>query len=92
MVGPRAFRSYLKNGFLSYRADSGRVYQIFPGHASVKVWHMGSHIESLCVIFQDRGLPPTDCVIMRLLMLEHDEEGFRKMANVFNRRPIEVAA
>jgi hypothetical protein len=82
MVGDKVFRDYVKNGFLSYRAASGKVYQIFPGHRHMPVWKNGQQIEQLCVVFQDHKLPPTDAVVMRLLMLEHDEEGFRKMANV----------
>lgn len=80
MIGPQAFRRYLKRGFFSYKAVSGDVYQIGPGHTTVKVWRNGEPVEQLCAVFQDRDLPPTDSAIMRLLMLENDEAGFRAVA------------
>lgn len=87
MVGEQAFRGYIRNGFISYRAKSGKIYQIFPGWGHSKVWKDGQPIEQLCVIFQDGNLPPTDSIIMRLLMLEHDEEGFRQMSNISGFNP-----
>ena len=84
MIGESAFRGYLKNGFLTYRAASGLTYQIFPGHRMVCVWDKGKPIEKLCLVFQDGDIPQTDAVIMRLLMLESNEEEFRRLANVFS--------
>lgn len=80
MIGPGAFRAYLKNGFVSYKADSGRIYQIYPGMDMCRVWKNGEPVEKLCLIFQDPGLPPTDAVIMRLLMLDNNEQEFCRMA------------
>lgn len=80
MIGESAFRSYLKNGFLTYRAESGLTYQIFPGYGMSHVWNNGEPVEKLCLVFQDRDIPPTDSVIMRLLMLEHNEEEFKRLA------------
>lgn len=87
IAGPEAFRSYLKNGFLSYRARSGKVYQIFPGIDVTKVWDKGEPVEKLCVVFARNELPPTDSVIMRLLMLENSEEEFRSIAVVSSFTP-----
>lgn len=93
MIGEAAFRGYMKNGFISYRGASGLAYQIFPGHRAVKVWNQGAVIETICLVFQDPSLPDTDAVIMRLLMLENNEEEFRRLAHVQRRhdRPIQVA-
>ncbi len=82
VIGFAAFRGYLRKGFVSYRGKSGKIYQIFPGYGETQVWQNGQPVERLCLIFKNSSLPPTDSVIMRLLMLENDEEGFRKLANV----------
>jgi len=85
LIGPDRFRRYLKNGFASIRGKSGRIYQIFPGHKMTKVWEKGQHIEDLCVVMVDSSLPPSDSVIMRMLMILDSEEAFRQVANVFPR-------
>ena len=87
MIGFTAFKGYVKRGFVSYRAKSGRVYQVFPGMHMTHVWQHGQPLEKLCLVFQSRDMPPTDWVIMRLLMLENDEQGFRQMANSFSFSP-----
>lgn len=84
MVGERAFRNYIRNGFISYRGKSGKVYQIYPGSQMTKVWQDGRPLKTLCVVFQDKDIPPTDWVIMRMLMLEHDEQAFWALANKFD--------
>lgn len=93
MVGVKAFRNYIRNGFISYRSKSGKVYQIYPGSQMTKVWQNGQPLKTLCVVFKDYSLPPTDWVIMRLLMLEHDEAAFWALANKFEfSRPVRAAA
>lgn len=87
MVGTKAFHNYLKNGFITYQAKSDLIYQIAPGHGYTHVWDKGKPVESLCLVFQDRALPPTDAVIMRLLMIENNEEEFRKLAVQSNFSP-----
>jgi len=83
LIGEVQFKRYLKNGFITVNGDSGRVYQIFPGHGMTKVWHKGTLIEKLCVVYCDSSLPPTDSIIMRMLWILDSEEEFRKQANVF---------
>lgn len=88
LVGFRRFARYIRDGFLAHQGKSGKVYQIFPGYTHMKVWVKGRHVESLCLYIKDGDVPPTDDVVMRLLMLEHSEEGFRRQANVWpNRNP-----
>ncbi len=87
LVGDTAFRSYLKNGFLSYRGKSGRTYQIFPGEGMTNVWRDGTPVDKLCVIFNGGRCPPTDSVVMRLLLLESSESEFWRMANKFGLEP-----
>jgi len=69
LIGDQRFRRYLKHGFISIRGKSGRVYQVFPGHKMTKVWENGKHIEDLCVMLVYSSLPPSDSVIMRMLMI-----------------------
>lgn len=96
-IGPMRFRKYLRDGFVSYKGKSGKLYQIFPSNQMTKVWEYGELIESLCVCLEDqmsggRHIPPTDAIIMRMLMLEHSEELFRSKCNVFSRRQVRAAA
>lgn len=76
-VGNDRFRRYLRDGFIVFCAKSGRDYQLFPGYGITQVWEKGEIIERLCLVMQDSKLPPTDSVVMRILLLEHDEEDFR---------------
>jgi hypothetical protein len=92
LIGAERFRRYLKNGFVSIRGRSGKIYQIFPGHKHTKVWLNGTHIEDQCVILVDHSLPPSDSVIMRMLMILDSEEEFRQVANVTRRNPLPIVA
>lgn len=86
MIGDEAFLKFLKKGFVSVRAKSGRIYQVFPGHASTVVWENGKPIKSICVYLQG-GFAPTDEVIMRYILITTDEEDFWKRGNVWNAYP-----
>lgn len=79
VVGEDQFRNFLKHGFVSLRAKSGRIYQIFPGYKFTNVYEAGKMVEKLCVVL-DGNFPPTDSVIVRYLMLLNDEGRFIKTA------------
>jgi hypothetical protein len=80
VVGDRKYYKFLSHGFVSVRASSGKVYQIYPGHGITKVYKDGQKVERLCVVlFGD--FPPTDSLIMRFLLILNDEEHFRGLAN-----------
>ena len=83
VLGDDQFRRFLKNGFITVRALSGKIYQIYPGHGMTMVWQNGKPIEKLCVVLSG-NFPPTDSMIMRYLMILNDEDDFRSRANVFN--------
>jgi archaellum component FlaF (FlaF/FlaG flagellin family) len=92
MLGQDKFRAFLKNGFMSARAKSGKVYQIFPGHGITCVYENGKMIERLCVVMQG-GFPPTDSVIMRYLLIMNNEAEFREMSiphSVSTRKRFEI--
>lgn len=78
-IGEQRFRQFQKNGFITIRAKSGLVYQIFPGSKTTKVYKDGEYVENLCVVMKG-NFPPTDSIIMRFLMILNDETEFRKMA------------
>lgn len=79
VVGERKFLNFLKSGFLSVKAKSGLVYQIFPGHGITCVFDQGKLVDRLCVVLQG-GFPPTDSLIMRYLMILNNESQFRSYA------------
>lgn len=82
LIGFQRYARYIRDGFVSYRGTSGRVYQIFPGQTHMRVWFKGQRVEDLCLCIKDYSIPPTDSVVMRLLMLEHSEAEFREQANI----------
>lgn len=77
------FRNYLKRGFLNVMGASGRTYQIFRKKQHIKVWYDGDVIEEICVGIQDYKVPPTDKLIAFKMMIETDEEEFKKLGNVY---------
>lgn len=79
VIGDEKYRNFLRNGFVSAKAKSGKIYQMFPGHDMTTVYLDGKKIEKLCVVFKG-NFPPTDSLIMRYLLILNDEEDFRKHA------------
>jgi hypothetical protein len=80
MLGDAEYRLFLKNGFVSVRGKSGRIYQIFPGHDFTRVFENGKCVEELCIILNQQ-YPPTDSLLMRYCILLNDEEQFCHLAN-----------
>lgn len=80
VIGEKKFANFLKSGFLSVKAKSGLVYQIFPGHGVTCVFDQGKLVDRLCVVLQG-GFPPTDSLIMRYLLILNNESQFRSYAN-----------
>lgn len=93
VLGEDKFKRFLKHGFVSVKAKSGLVYQIFPGHGITNVYEEGEKVERLCVVLRG-SFPPTDSLIMRYLLILNDERDFRSHAvkhTVFKKRPEEKA-
>jgi hypothetical protein len=82
ILGDDGFRRFLRNGFVSVRANSGKIYQIYPGHGMTVVYDRGTPIEKLCVVLHG-DFTPTDSLITRYVMILHDEADFRALANVW---------
>lgn len=93
VIGADKFQKFLKDGFVSVRAKSGMVYQIFPGHGVTAVYRDGEQIERLCVVLKG-DFPPTDSLIMRYLIILNDEARFRSYAikhHIITKKPQIVA-
>ncbi len=79
IVGDEQFRSFFKNGFITLKAKSGLVYQMFTGHQNTRVYKNGQIIEYMCIVLRG-SFPPTDELIMRYLLLLNDEGRFCDVA------------
>jgi hypothetical protein len=88
MIGEVAFKRYLLRGFILARGGkSGTLYKIHGGHGRIESFvkdQNGKNVphESFCIQFKDCGLPHTDGVIMRKLLVEFDEDTLHKTANI----------
>lgn len=82
VLGEDRYRSYLRNGFISVRAASGKIYQIHPGHTFTRVFDNGNLVEELCIVLSG-DFCPTDSVLMRVMLVQTDEAKFRSIANKF---------
>lgn len=76
VLGDDKYKNFLRNGFVTVRARSGLVYQIFPAHGITAVYREGKMTERLCVVLKG-DFPPTDSLIMRYLLILNDEKDFR---------------
>lgn len=79
VIGDQKFKKFIRDGFVSVKAKSGLVYQIFPGHYMTNVYRDGERVEKLCVVLNG-DFPPTDSLIMRYLLILNDEHDFRNHA------------
>jgi hypothetical protein len=92
VIGEEKFKGLLKNGYISIRGKSGRVYQIFPGDGITAVYEGGKMIDRICVKLQG-NFPATDNIIMRYLLILNNESEFERLGikhRVFERRRFEV--
>lgn len=81
MVSPDQFRRYLRHGFVSVHGNSGLVYQIDRMNR-IRVWDRGEPLASLCVHLRGQGIPPTDEVVGKMLIVECDEADIWRRSNV----------
>lgn len=87
MITEVEYRKYIKDGFITVRGQSGKVYQIFRNQSHTKVYYQGELIEEICVRLQG-NTPPTDSVIAFKTMIEVDEENFAALGNRYNMRKV----
>jgi hypothetical protein len=82
VLTPQQNQELKDKGHFHCRSKTGRTYRIKRGtHGNVKVVNeAGKEIESLCI--QPGGVPEADSMAAQKLMIEADEESFRKIANI----------
>ena len=93
LIGGVEYKRYLKNGFVNFSGKDGYIYQVYPGEMFTRVWYEGKEDAGLCVVFSRRGHmnPPTDSLVMRLLLLQDGEYTFRGHCEaVFGGRPVQL--
>jgi hypothetical protein len=83
MITEADYRKYIKDGFITIRGQSGKIYQIFRNKSHTKVYFKGELIEEICVRLKSNA-PPTDSVIAFKTMIEVDEESFAVLGNRYN--------
>lgn len=83
MITEAEFRKFVKYGFILVRGQSGDVYQIFRRQTHIKVWRNGQIIEEVCVSIEDRNVPVTDNLIAFKVMIETDENEFKRLGNIY---------
>ena len=82
MILESEYRRYITNGFIMVKGQSGVWYQIFnPRFGKPRSYKDGKPFETIC-IHTDNECPPTDHVINCKVMVEIDEETFRKGSNI----------
>jgi len=85
MIGNDAFARYLRRGSVTVVGPSGLHYVIYGSTIRVfakTITGKMKFVESICIVFKGHeALPPTDHVIMRLLMAQADEFGLRSIGN-----------
>jgi hypothetical protein len=80
MITETEYRKYLKDGFISIKGQSGKIYKISKHGWHTKVFLKGDLIEEICVRLKG-DVPPTDNVIAFKTMIETDEEYFASLGN-----------
>lgn len=85
MVTQEDFRRYLKSGRLNVRGDSGLVYEIVRERGAtgrgITVWDKGEKLAGLCIHLKTQA-PPTDHVVAKMLIVQHDEPDIWSKSNI----------
>lgn len=80
MLSEEEWKRYLRYGFIIVRGDSGLVYQIVRNQSHVRVYRGGKKVAELCIYVN--GVPPTDQVIGKKVMVECCEKEIWHKANI----------
>ncbi len=76
VVEPKEFHEFCQFDCLTV-LNSGKYYRIpRRPHSLIEVWDAKTRraLTSLCVVFQDPGMPPSDEVVMKYLLAKHQPE------------------
>jgi hypothetical protein len=80
-LSEKQWRTYLQYGFVIVQGRSGLSYRILRGPGTILVFQRDVQIASLC-IHAAIGLPPTDHVLTKMVIIECDEPHIWQAANI----------
>lgn len=80
MLSEEDWKRYLKYGFVVVHGKSGLYYQVVRNQDHVRVYRQGKKIAELCIYVP--GVPPTDQVVAKKVMLECSEMDVWHKANI----------
>lgn len=80
---PEHFREFSRTNQVLLHGSDGRHYVLYrKTHAPIDVYEADYTPSSrLCVVFRDPGLPPSDEVVMKYLLIRHDLPALLSVAN-----------
>lgn len=81
MLNEEEWKRYLKYGFVVVHGKSGLYYQVVRNQDHVRVYRQGKKIAELCIYVP--GVPPTDQVVAKKVMLECSEMDVWHKANIW---------
>ena len=80
-LSPKQLEELNSKGHFHCKSNKGHLYRIHVGtHGNVRRVEAGKEIESLCI--QPDNVPTGDAMLAQKLMIETDEDTFRKIANI----------
>jgi len=81
-LDPQQRADLIERNYFQMKTGKGNVYRIYRGaHANVyRLNDKGESIENLCA--QPPNLPAEDVMLVQMLALQNDEEGYRKNAGI----------
>lgn len=84
---PNHFEEFARHNYVTI--NNGKTYRIpRKTHGLIEVWDEHGNPEcSLCIVFRDPGLPPSDEVVMKYLLVKHDINMLWNVANRFHQKP-----
>lgn len=84
MLSKEDWKRYLRYGFVVIHGASGLYYQVVRNQDHVRVYRRGKKIAELCIYVP--GVPPTDQVVAKKIMLECSEMDVWHKANIRQHR------
>jgi hypothetical protein len=88
---PYQLKHFIKHNSIPVTTKKGNLYVIQKGVAgNIKKMIQDKAVESLCC-HPNYDFPTEDCMLTQKLMLENDEDGFRKIANITPTAPPRAA-
>lgn len=85
---PEHFEEFCHKNYVTIKGSDGNTYRISRRtHALIEVWDENKKPKArLCVVFKDPGMPPSDEVVMKYLMVKHNLEALWQVSNRFDFR------